>query len=245
MPLGSGLGVSLRERGQSPMQQVDKWIEEVVKGKTFADVGGLWGTVNEKVTVALKAGAAVATMIDITPLGSSLWERFQDRCALEGVTNYQCIQGDINNPDAIEDLRSYDVVCCSGVLYHCPHPLYAVIHLAAVCKRTLILGSSAIPSTVSTASGALVSEPGSALFVPALNETQKGIIDEYFKEVGAQEMVGINTSCDWSILDDYAPWWWLFTPEHVAALLEVAGFRILESGSEWEGRTALYLAEKS
>ena len=30
----------------------DKWIQEEAKGKTFADVGGLWGTVNEKVTVA-------------------------------------------------------------------------------------------------------------------------------------------------------------------------------------------------
>src|SRR5690606_13047137 len=31
----------------------DAWIQRLVPGKSFIDVGGLWGTVNEKVTVAL------------------------------------------------------------------------------------------------------------------------------------------------------------------------------------------------
>ena len=30
----------------------DTYISQVVAGKSFADVGGLWGTVNEKVSVA-------------------------------------------------------------------------------------------------------------------------------------------------------------------------------------------------
>ena len=30
----------------------DTYIRQVVAGKSFADIGGLWGTVNEKVSVA-------------------------------------------------------------------------------------------------------------------------------------------------------------------------------------------------
>jgi len=35
----------------------DLYIAQVIAGKTFVDVGGLWGTVNEKVSVAYQAGA--------------------------------------------------------------------------------------------------------------------------------------------------------------------------------------------
>ena len=35
----------------------DTYISQVVAGKSFADVGGLWGTVNEKVSVAHAHGA--------------------------------------------------------------------------------------------------------------------------------------------------------------------------------------------
>ena len=225
------------------MQQVNKWLREVVEGKTFAEVGGLWGTVNEKVTVAVKSGATEATMADIQPLGTELWERFHQRCAKEGVTKYQCKQADISDAKAVAALGVFDVVHCSGVLYHCPNPLGTIKHLAQMCNDVLRLGSAAIPTTVSTSSGMLVTEAGSALFVPALNKLQKEIITEYFQAVGAKDMIGINTSCDWSI-DDYAPWWWLFTPEHIAALLRVVGFEILETSSDWQGRTALFLAKK-
>ena len=45
----------------------DTYIRQVVAGKSFADVGGLWGTVNEKVSVAHAYGARALTMIDVSP----------------------------------------------------------------------------------------------------------------------------------------------------------------------------------
>jgi hypothetical protein len=36
----------------------DDWIRSLAPGKTVADIGGLWGTRNEKVSVALGADAA-------------------------------------------------------------------------------------------------------------------------------------------------------------------------------------------
>jgi hypothetical protein len=36
----------------------DQYISKVVTDKTFAEVGGLWGTINEKISVAYQYGAA-------------------------------------------------------------------------------------------------------------------------------------------------------------------------------------------
>ena len=36
----------------------DRFIEKVAAGKRFVDIGGLWGMVNEKATVAAAAGAS-------------------------------------------------------------------------------------------------------------------------------------------------------------------------------------------
>ena len=54
---------------------IDKceWIEGVVKGRTFADIGGLWGTVNEQVTNAIQMGATKAAMIDMQTEGNEWW----------------------------------------------------------------------------------------------------------------------------------------------------------------------------
>ena len=75
------------------------WIERAVPGRTFAEVGGLWGTVNEQVTVAAKAGARAVTMIDVAPDGGPegyLWDRFRERCRQEGVSDYACVRADVN-----------------------------------------------------------------------------------------------------------------------------------------------------
>ena len=225
------------------MQQVDKWITALVKGKTFADIGGLWGTENEKVTVAAKAAAQEVTMIDITPLGSWLWQRFDDRCTSLGVSGHRCIEADINNSVRVAEIGNFDVVHCSGVLYHAPNPLHSLVHIAKICSKVMILGSAVIPPSISNTYGTLSLEPGSALFVPALNEAQKAVIGQYFKEVGAQELIGVTAPSNYAI-DDYGPWWWLFTAECLAALLTVAGFEIIENASDWENRTALYLAQR-
>ncbi|MGH7847274.1 MAG: hypothetical protein ACREQW_19170 [Candidatus Binatia bacterium] len=226
------------------MRQVNEWIEAVAKDQTFADVGGLWGTENEKVSVASKAGAREVTMIDITPIGSRLWQCFDERCAAAGVSGCRRIAADINDTKQVDEIGSYEVAHCSGVLYHCPDPLHAVLNLAKLSCKVLILGSAVVPSKIENASGTLSIEPGSALFVPALNESQKAVIGRHFTEVGAQEIIGITTPCQYSV-NDYGPWWWLFSREYVAALLQVAGFTILATGSDWEHRTALYMAQNT
>lgn len=218
-------------------------INKVVKGKTFADVGGLWGTVNEKVTIAAKAGAVKTTMIDMQPLGNELWKKFYDRCTAEGVTCDNSIEANIDDSAFLERVGNYDVVHCSGVIYHSPNPLYTISQLGKITNDTLILASAVIAPEIKNDKGEISIGAGGGLFVPALNDNQKEIISYFFKEVGASGMVGIDVALQnsWA-LEDYAPWWWLFTPELVKGLLKVCGFKVEEIRWEWGGRTAYFMA---
>ena len=73
----------------------DAFITKVVKNKSFADVGGLWGTVNEKVSVAHAGGASTLAMVDISPPGDVLWERFEERRQTLQLPEVQAISGDV------------------------------------------------------------------------------------------------------------------------------------------------------
>jgi hypothetical protein len=225
-----------------------EWIECIVPGRTFAEVGGLWGTVNEQVTVAAKGGAREVTMIDIAIDSGpehNLWERFRERCRQESVEKYKCIRADITEPGTPERVGAFEVVHCSGVIYHCPDPLLPLRQLARICSDTLILGTATMPEVVTNSAGTVKVAPGSALLVPAMNSSQKAVLGEFLTQVGAKQAIGVNCpiTSDWD-LSDYAAWWWFFTRDYVAALLRVAGFVVEDVASYWEGRATLYRARK-
>ncbi len=222
----------------------NEWIKQHVPGKTFAEVGGLWGTVNEKVSVAGKAGAHETTMIDIAPLGHELWENFYKKCADEGVVCGNSISASVDDPAFSEKAGMYDIVHCSGVIYHCPNPLFTVSQLAKISKEILILGSTIIPHTISNSRGTIKTEGSSSIFVPALSKQQLAVVTEFLEEVGGKAC-GINLplSGEWS-LGDYGPWWHLFTVDYVAGLLKVCGFEVLEEDVIWQGRAVYLLAKR-
>jgi hypothetical protein len=221
---------------------VEEWIRDLVPGKDFADVGGLWGGVNEKVGCAAKAHARSVTMIDITESSDDLWQQFRDRCAALGVTGCQCISSDINSDATLALGQRFDVLHCSGLLYHGASPLQMLVRLRHLCRGTLLLGTTVIPPYVQSRSGTLACEPGGALFVPALVSRQRQIAADYFREVGAATMIGLDMPARWGHLD-YDPWWWLFTVEHVHALIEVAGFVVRDNWTTWSGRAAYFRAD--
>src|SRR4051812_5668734 len=75
------LVVAIRiSRPGEPMTSVDEWIARHVSSLSFADVGGLWNTKNERISAAFKAGATRLAMIDVQPLGSHWWNKFHERC---------------------------------------------------------------------------------------------------------------------------------------------------------------------
>jgi hypothetical protein len=224
---------------------VDNWIRRLVADKTFADVGGLWGTINEKVSVAALAGAKETTMIDVAPLNNPLWNDFYARCEQNGVNCDHSISVNINSPDFLAEVGTYDIVHCSGIIYHCPDPVYSIYQLFSIASKYLIIGTTVIPDKIKNASGTLAMEPGAVLFVPAMDDRQKRIVQMYFKEVGATTMVGITTHIDHWDVTDYAPWYWLFTTKYVSSVCLMAGWHLEDAFYAWGGRAAYYVCRQN
>jgi hypothetical protein len=224
----------------------EEWVAAAAAGKSFAEVGGLWGTVNEQVTVAARAGATATTMIDVAPedgTDEDLWRLFRERAASLGVTDTTCVKGSINDVETVKRVGSFDVVSCSGVIYHCPQPLHTLRQLRAITRETLILGTATIPETVSSPAGTVSVEPGAALLVPAMTESHRAVLGQWLREVGGVQALGVNypMQSGWA-LDDYGAWWWFFTRDYVAAMLRIAGFEVENVASYWDGRATFYLA---
>jgi hypothetical protein len=222
----------------------DRFIQRVVSGHTFCDVGGLWGTVKEKVSVAAEAGATSTTMLDISSLDNPLWTRFSDRLTELSVEDAARISGNIDDPDLPNFAGPFDVVHCSGVVYHCPNPLYTIAQLARITTKYLIFTSIVIPERIETSAGVLETPPGHAVFLPFLEARQREILQHHFEELGIGNIIGIGNPFDeWSV-GDYRPWWWLTPASTMRRQIESAGWRVIEDGPVWAGRSHGYLAQK-
>lgn len=226
---------------------VNEWIQQKSKGKTFADVGGLWGTVNERVSMAVKAGASSATMVDIQNLDHELWDKFKSRCAEQEVYDYKCIQADMTDISSVQKLGSFDVVHCSGILYHLPDPLILLQHLRSITNEYLFFGTTTIPEQLTIEEETLVTHGGKVYFIPALNLEQKLFFGKHFSNEGLK-IANINgPEVKWYLENgkpDFGPWWWLFTKEYVLKLLELEGFEVIDVYENWPNKAHMFLCKK-
>ena len=103
------------------MDPRDRFIQRVAHGKTFAEIGGLWGTTNERASVAHKAGARELTMVDVSPPTSKWWPAFEARRVELGVPSVRSVSGDVMQLAYADPSLRFDVVHCSGILYHIPN----------------------------------------------------------------------------------------------------------------------------
>ena len=204
--------------------QKHRWIAELVAGKTFADVGGLWGTVNETVSIALQHGAREATMIDMQPSGSRWWTAFHERCSELGVAGYHTVVGDICNDRIADTIGPFDVTHCSGVVYHVPNAVDMIRNLISITRERFILSSMIVPDVIANRFGKLVLEQGQLLLVPALSESPRRILGEHFdqQKIGIR---GINAKSPLFAEPNgrlrYGPWWWIFTAETLVAMCRI------------------------
>ncbi len=225
----------------------DKWIDKIVKDKTFVDVGGLWGTVNEQVSVAYKSGAENTTMIDIQPLNNNLWTKFDERCESLGVTGYACIEADVTNENEVKKLKSYDVVHCSGILYHLPDPLILLRNLSKITNEYLILGSTTIPKEIIVDNNKLITKGAMSYFVPSLDSEQKDFFSKHFDNEGIKVLgVNLGENYQWYFSDkpNYAPWWWLFTEEYIEKLLAIVRLEVIDKYESWKNKSHTFLCKK-
>ena len=149
--------------GHLTMDPRDRFIHQVVSGRTFADVGGLWGTVNERASVAHFAGATEITMLDMSPVDSHLWQKFHARREELEMPCVRTLCGDVMKIATDEQPPRFDVVHCSGILYHIPDQFQLLRALRTITSEHLILTSSITEPHIVNEAGELRVPDGDAV----------------------------------------------------------------------------------
>ena len=218
----------------------DQFISHSIPGKTFAEVGGLWGTINEKVSVAHKYNATSLTMIDVSPEDGELWQKFDQRMRDLGITEYRCISQDICSWELNNTIEPFDVVHCSGVLYHHANPMIMLESLYKITRCHLILTSAITQELIENEQGRYQIPPSSVIFVPSLNERERAILKTYWQNTGVTVAYGITEKVTYN-LEDFGPWWWLPTASAMRAMCEATGFKVIDSGLTWNNNAQTLL----
>ena len=204
-----------------------RWIAELVPNRTFADIGGLWGTSNETVSIAMRHGAHEATMVDIQPPHSKWWKAFHERCEALGISGYRSVVGDICNDRIADDIGCFDITHCSGIIYHLPSPFHMIRNLISITRERFILTSMVVPDRIENRFGTLELYRGQCLSVPTLSGSRRDILIEHFDQAGIKAG-GLNVPSNPPVTPrgrfHYGPWWWLFSAETVVGMCEI--FRV-------------------
>lgn len=211
-----------------------QWIRKYVEDRSFADVGGLWGTIGEKVTLAHKIGASKVAMVDTMLMHNKWWEAFLQHAEAQGLErdNIDCIVADLERHNFVKVAGTYDYVHCAGVLYHVPNPLAVLHNLVKMARQYLSMSTQVIPDRIENSQGVLEIPAGQALFIPGLNERQKAVLREYYDSQN-YKVTNINRGNQPYYVQDkekfhYGPSYWLPTRRMIETLFEIMGVRLLE-----------------
>lgn len=171
-------------------------IARHVAGRSFVDVGCMWTIDGALCFAAEDAGAASVTGVDVMPAS----ERF-DAERLRRDSQVRFLQGDLHDPATVAAIGRHDVVWCSGVLYHAPHPLLTLERLRALTGQTLLLATETVAETPGRRNTCVIA-PGR---------------DEH---PNAAPPAGPNAG--------YGPWYWGISPSALRTMLKLSGFAVVE-----------------
>lgn len=183
-------------------------IQRYVGGKSFADIGCMWGVNGLYSFIAEDAGASRIVAVDIYPESQ---EYLREHSKRESAVQF--VQGDINLKQTTDKVGICDVVFCAGVLYHTPNPFDLLSRLRMMCGELLIMQTQMIPEM-----------PGIrnlAVFYPFLEEKQREI---WRQQEGAQRAI----TGPYEPQSGYGNNFWGMTPSCVEAILNCAGFNVVE-----------------
>ena len=194
---------------------IPRLIRRFAAGRSFVDIGCMWGVNGGYAFLAEEAGATRVTGVDVfgpTP------EFEQERLARQSQVRF--LLGDATDPQTIAEIGEVDVVFCAGVLYHHPSPFDLLVALRQICRGTLILRTSTIPEVNGL--------PNAAVFFPMLPDAARPQWN--LSRLGLLNQVGI--SGPFQPREGYSNWFWGVTPSCLRSMLEVAGFRVDEQWGE-------------
>jgi hypothetical protein len=243
---------------------IHRWITAVAPGRSFVDIGGIgeWSE-RERISQSVAAGATRSAVADILPADSDYWRHFHERMAKRGIPRsaYDSHAGvDITRPDLAGRLPAFDVVHCTGILYHCPDPVAALHNLRSLTGRWLIVNTVVCPDRVENAAGAIALPAGAALFLPGLSEAERGVLRLHYQtKFGWSPDYGLDyvaprprPRAPEAVMPHVAPdgslscmaWWWLFSIPAFRSLLQLLGFDIRDEWT-WEDHAHCALCERA
>jgi SAM-dependent methyltransferase len=202
--------------------QLPALIRRYAPGRSFADIGCMWGVDGEYAFLAEAAGATAVTGVDVfgpTP-------EFEAKKAARS-SAVAFVLGDAGDPATIERVGVVDVVLCAGVLYHHPSPFDLLVALRRMCGETLILRTAAIPEVAGL--------PNAAVYYPMLSPEDRRLWD--LRGLGLGRQVGITEGFEPA--EGYGNWFWGLTPSCLTALLASAGFQVVERATEAFAQTCI------
>jgi SAM-dependent methyltransferase len=201
------------------------YIREYAPGRSFADVGCMWGVNGELAFIAEDAGATRVAAVDVfgpTP-------EFEDKHRARN-SRVQFVLGDITRQSTLGAVGRVDVVLCAGVLYHHPSPYDVLVALRRICASTLILRTSTIPEVRGL--------PNAAVLFPMLDARGRELWN--LRTLGVLHQAGITSEFHPS--DGYGNWFWGLSPSCLESLLRLAGFRVDLRATEAFAQTCICTA---
>lgn len=194
----------------------EAWIAEHARGRSFADIGGLYGVDGHFSFHAESAGATAVTCFDAgdPTLSTALGRR--DAAG----SKVRFVQGDLEDPVAVERVARHDVVWCKGVIYHTPNPVLQLVHLRRITGELLFLGSHTIPEV-----------PGfehACVYLPYLSDdARRAHASAHWRaeETGAGA-IGVPY-IDTPMLG-HGNFWWGMSPSALRAMVRTACFEIVD-----------------
>lgn len=196
--LGRALTAAARVRarlgaGAPPREEL---IARHVRGRSFVDVGCMWSVDGALCFAAEDAGAVSVTGVDVMAPS----QRFRSELERRG-SRVRFVQGDVHDPTTVRAIGRHDVVWCSGVLYHAPHPLLTLERLRELTAGTLLLATETVAET-----------PGrrnTVVLAPDRREHP-------------------NATPPRGPGEGYGPWYWGISPSALRTMLALAGFTVVE-----------------
>ncbi len=203
-------------------EHLETYIRQHVRGRSFVDVGCMWGVNGEYAFIAEEAGATLVKGLDVFGPTPEFEEKKRARNS-----KVEFVLGDATQSDTLARVGEMDVVFCAGVLYHHPSPFDLLVALRRMCKILLILRTSTIPEVDGL--------PNAAVYFPMLSAKNRELWN--LSSLGLRRQIGISDKFDPS--EGYGNWFWGLSPSCLRSLLETAGFKLEMEAVEPFARTMI------
>ena len=215
---GAWLSAARARAGRRPA--LDRWqtrhglVDRLAPGHSFLDLGGMWGVDGEVAFRAERAGATRVVLFDgMDPTGEF------DAKHRDAGSRIEYVQGDLHDPEDVARLGTFDVVWCTGVIYHSPNPYLQLHHLRALTGQRLLLGTEVIPEVPGIENG--------CVFYPGRSAASERAFARAYGD-DAPTYPGMTHAFDETPMLGYANMWWGLSPSAVRSMLRYTGFEVRE-----------------